>query len=143
VHPLANDVAGDADIPLVAATLTLLDADGAPATSVVVGGQGRYELDADIVSFVADAGFEGTAGPVTYRAADARGTEVAATITVTVTTRAGEQLAESAAGSAPAGAALGVLARSGMDPLPLWILGGVAAALMAAGVVLLRRRRLG
>ncbi|MDF2560501.1 MAG: hypothetical protein K0R99_1947 [Microbacterium sp.] len=144
VSPLANDVPGDADVPLVPSSLTLLDASGAPTTSVVADGQGRYELDADVVSFVADAGFEGTAVPVSYRVADARGTEVTATITVTVTAGPGEQVAESgAADTTPAGAARRVLARSGGDPLPLWMLGGVAAALMSAGVALLRRRRFG
>ncbi|RAZ34482.1 glycosyl hydrolase family 5 [Microbacterium sp. SMR1] len=139
VHPLANDVAGDADIPLDAASLALLDAAGAPTTSVVTDGQGRYELNGDVVSFIADAGFDGTAAPVRYRVADARGTEVTATITATVTAQAGEQPDESGS----AGAARGVLASSGMDPLPLWMLGGAGAALMAAGVALLRRRRLG
>ncbi|MFK4113758.1 Ig-like domain-containing protein [Microbacterium sp. NPDC006705] len=144
VHPLANDVAGDADIPLDAASLALLDAAGAPTTSVVTDGQGRYELNGDVVSFIADAGFEGTAAPVRYRVADARGTEVTATITATVTAQAGEQPDEpGSAGSASAGAARSVLASSGMDPLPLWMPVGAGAALMAAGVSLLRRRRLG
>ncbi|OWP20971.1 hypothetical protein CBF90_13685 [Microbacterium sp. AISO3] len=142
VHPLANDVAGDADIPLVAASLALIDADGAPTTTVVVEGQGRYELNGDVVSFIADVAFERTADPVSYRVADARGTEVTATITATVTASPAseEPSGSGAAGSAAPSATGGVLARSGMDPLPLWVLTGVAAALTAAGVCLLRRR---
>ncbi|WP_413331390.1 glycoside hydrolase family 9 protein [Microbacterium sp. 2P06AB] len=145
VRPLANDVAGDADVPLTATTLTLLDTDDAPATSMVVSGQGRYELDGEVVSFVPEAGFEGSADPVRYRVADTRGTEVSATIRVTVVgdTAVGSPPAPGAAGSNPSTAASGVLARSGMDPAPLWALSGVAAVLTAVGILLLHRRRLG
>ncbi|GAA2175476.1 hypothetical protein GCM10009846_25530 [Agrococcus versicolor] len=74
VDPLANDLAGDDEVPLVPSTLTLLDAAGEPATIVVVGGEGTYALVDGRIVFTPAAGFVGTAVGVAYRVADANGT---------------------------------------------------------------------
>lgn len=149
VEPLANDRAGDADIPLDAATLTLLDAAGdasaraasAPVTSVTVTGQGRYNLDGERIVFTPEAGFVGTATPVTYRVADTRGTEVTATFTPTVIapTPTDPPTTEPAPPAAPA--ERGSLPQTGVDTSPLWAIGAAALALLGAGAYLVRRRR--
>lgn len=67
-------------------TITLLDAAGLPATTVVVA-EGTYALDTvtGIITFVPVAGFVGTATSVAYRITDAIGTVVDGTYTAVVT----------------------------------------------------------
>ena len=67
-------------------SITLLDAAGQPATTVIVT-QGTYALDTETgtISFVPVAGFVGTATSVTYRITDAIGTVVTGTYTAVVT----------------------------------------------------------
>ncbi|SDH42977.1 CshA/CshB family fibrillar adhesin-related protein [Agrococcus jejuensis] len=102
VDPLANDAAGDAAVPLVRDSLTLLDAVGAPATVVVVPGEGSYALVDGRIEFTPEAGFVGTATGVAYRVLDANGTAAAATYRPQVTAGAAEQVADIVA-TAPAG----------------------------------------
>jgi len=68
-------------------SITLLDAAGLAATTVVIPGQGTYALDAvtGIISFVPVTGFVGTATAVRYRITDAIGTVVTGTYTAVVT----------------------------------------------------------
>jgi len=68
-------------------TVTLLDDNGLPATSVTVAGQGAYVLDADTgtISWTAVLGFAGTATPVTFRVTDEFGQHGDAGYTPTVT----------------------------------------------------------
>ncbi|SDP70151.1 CshA-type fibril repeat-containing protein [Pedococcus dokdonensis] len=87
VDVLGNDNPGNAAIPLDKATVKLLDpADGTFKTAVTVAGKGTFTVDATTgaVTFTPVAGFVGTAGPLTYRVADANGTTTTATLTVTV-----------------------------------------------------------
>lgn len=69
-------------------TVTLLDGDGAPATTVGVAG-GTYTLDGSTVTFTPDALFVGQAPAVTYRVTDPYGQSATATYTPTVTAPAG------------------------------------------------------
>ena len=106
-------------------------------TSVTVTGQGRYDLDGERIVFTPEAGFIGTATPVTYRVADTRGTEVTATFTPTVRAAA----ASDPSAAVPAGPARGSLPQTGVDASPLWAIGATALALLGAGAYLVRRRR--
>ncbi|RKS69224.1 CshA-type fibril repeat protein [Motilibacter peucedani] len=67
-------------------SVTLLDAAGAPAATVVVPGQGTYLLDpaTGTVSFVPVAGFSGTSTPVVVQVTDAYGQVVRTTYAATV-----------------------------------------------------------
>ncbi|MBE7162826.1 MAG: hypothetical protein INR72_16420, partial [Williamsia herbipolensis] len=90
VDPLANDLPGDAGVPFVPATLTLLDAAGRPSTAVTVDGQGTWRIDrtdpaVPRVEFTPLPTYAGTGDPVRYRVADANGTTTAADVTPTVT----------------------------------------------------------
>ncbi|MFJ9317893.1 Ig-like domain-containing protein, partial [Pimelobacter simplex] len=83
--PLANDQAGDPDVPLDPDSLTLLDADGNPVDSVTVPGEGTYTVEDGKIVFTPEPGFTGTATPVRYRIADINGTTAESTYTPTVT----------------------------------------------------------
>ncbi len=85
VDPLGNDNPGDPGVPLDPATLTLLDADGDPASSVTITGQGTYTVSGGRIVFTPLAAFTGTADPVGYRVADTNGTTASSTYTPTVT----------------------------------------------------------
>ncbi|SDH67923.1 LPXTG-motif cell wall anchor domain-containing protein/conserved repeat domain-containing protein [Agrococcus jejuensis] len=79
VAPLANDTAGDPDVPLVPSTLTLLDGDGNPVAEIVIPGQGTYTIDrstpaAPRIVFTPELTFVGPATPAPYRVLDANGT---------------------------------------------------------------------
>ncbi|KGM09456.1 hypothetical protein N869_07060, partial [Cellulomonas bogoriensis 69B4 = DSM 16987] len=76
----------DATLPTAptGGALTLLDADGEPATTVTVTGQGTYALDGTTVTFSPVHGFAGTATAVSYRLTDAYGQTAEATYTPTV-----------------------------------------------------------
>ena len=56
-------------------SVTLVDGNGDPATTVVVDGQGTYVLDpvTGDITFTPVLGFTGTPDPVTYRVTDAYG----------------------------------------------------------------------
>jgi CshA-type fibril repeat protein len=84
VDPLANDTAEDPGVDLDPATLELLDADGLPADQVTVAG-GSYTIESGRIAFAPGPRFAGTATPVQYRVADARGAELTARYTPTVT----------------------------------------------------------
>ncbi|MEW4354101.1 GEVED domain-containing protein [Streptococcus pneumoniae] len=64
-------------------SLTLLDASGAPATTVTVA-EGMYTLADGVITFTPNKGYEGTATSVTVRIADTSGDEATATYTPTV-----------------------------------------------------------
>ncbi|HEY5514994.1 MAG TPA: hypothetical protein VIK12_02145, partial [Pengzhenrongella sp.] len=68
-------------------SVTLLDADGNPATSVTVASQGAYALDpaTGVVTFTPLVGFLGAATAVEYRITDAYGQSDESTYTPTVT----------------------------------------------------------
>ncbi|MCW5951466.1 MAG: hypothetical protein KIT69_04340 [Propionibacteriaceae bacterium] len=78
VDPLANDLPGHPDVPLDPATLTLLDADGDPATSVTVP-EGGYTIVEGKVVFTPKENYFGPVTPVDYRVQDANGTPTEAT----------------------------------------------------------------
>ncbi|MBL3685962.1 hypothetical protein D3248_03205 [Leucobacter zeae] len=86
VDPLANDEAGDPDVPLDPDSLTLLDADGTPTDTVVIPGEGTYTVEDGTVVFTPEPGFSGTATPVDYRVEDVNGTPTQSTYTPTVGT---------------------------------------------------------
>jgi uncharacterized repeat protein (TIGR01451 family) len=67
-------------------SVTLLDANGNPATTVTIPGQGAYTLDpaAGGITFTPEPRFAGTPSPVTYRVTDAYGQTATATYTPAV-----------------------------------------------------------
>lgn len=78
VDPLHSDAPGDPDVPLVPGSLTLLDGEGNPATTVVVP-DGVYTIDRTDADeprlvFTPRRGFTGIPTPVDYRVLDANGT---------------------------------------------------------------------
>ncbi|WP_426243191.1 Ig-like domain-containing protein [Nocardioides sp. LHG3406-4] len=82
---LADDTPGDPAVPLVAGSLTLLDGNGNPVSSVTVPNQGTYTIVSAKIVFTPIPAFTGQATPVTYRIADTNGTTDTATYTPTVT----------------------------------------------------------
>ncbi|TWT12425.1 mucin-binding protein [Streptococcus sp. sy004] len=76
---------GDEVAPIDNSTITLLDTDGMPTTSVTVEGQGTYTLENGTIKFTPLPSYVGTATPVEVRAADKNGTTVKTTYTPTVT----------------------------------------------------------
>lgn len=159
IAPLANDEPGDPDVPFDPATLTLAEseefetfarasvtaADAGIVRRITVTG-GRYDLVGDRIVFTPDAGYTGSPAPVTYRVADTRGTVVSSTFAPTVTAVV-DGGTDPGAGTGTAGTATGTtgtsaaLASTGGDARPWTALAGIAALLIAAGAVLLRRRR--
>ncbi|MGL5817665.1 MAG: Ig-like domain-containing protein [Phycicoccus sp.] len=86
---LENDTPSDPTVPIDPASLTLLDANGDAVSSLLVPGQGFYDVTdlngAWRVRFSPDSGFTGTADPVTYRITDVAGLTATSTYTATVT----------------------------------------------------------
>ncbi|MGL4178745.1 MAG: Ig-like domain-containing protein, partial [Dermatophilaceae bacterium] len=86
---LDNDTPSEPDVPIDPTSLTLIDADGDPVSSLLVPGQGFYEVTNVNglwrLSFSPDSSFSGTADPVTYRITDAAGATATSTYTPTVT----------------------------------------------------------
>lgn len=85
-------------------TVTLLDADGDPATSVTVPGEGTYTLVDDEVHFTPVLGFHGAATPVAIEVTDAYGQVTVGTYTPTVVAPAppaAPDLASTGVGTAP------------------------------------------
>ena len=80
-------------------SITLLDAGGNPATTVVTA-DGTYVLDpaTGVITFVARAGFSGTATPVSYRVTDGYGQQATSTYGPVVTRRCAGQPAASRSG---------------------------------------------
>ncbi|MCG8149736.1 hypothetical protein GUY44_04540, partial [Pimelobacter simplex] len=85
IDPLANDEAGDDAVPLDPDSLTLLDADGNPVSSVTVPGEGVYTVSDGKLVFTPEPQFTGTATPVDYQVADTNGTTARSTYTPTIT----------------------------------------------------------
>ena len=84
-------------------SVTLLDADGAPATTVAVTGQGTYSLAAGVITFTPEPRYTGTATAVSYRATDAYGQSDTGTYTPTVLKPAGPVASPlTSTGTAPA-----------------------------------------
>jgi CshA-type fibril repeat protein len=83
---LANDSAGAVSAPLVPSSVKLLNpTTGVYGTSVTVPGEGTYTVDsAGVVTFDPLPSFAGVSTPVKYQVADANGTTVTATVSVTV-----------------------------------------------------------
>ncbi len=84
---------------------SLLDADGDPAASVTVPGQGTYDVvSGGRIRFTPVLGFDGTATPVAYRVTDAYGQPAPGSYTPTVTPPAGPAapgLTSTGTGTAP------------------------------------------
>ncbi|HFU4377448.1 TPA: LPXTG cell wall anchor domain-containing protein [Streptococcus suis] len=81
---------GDEVAPIDKSTITLLDADGKPATTVPATKDGKevgtYTIDENgVITFTPNPDFVGTADPVKVQAKDANGTSVETTYTPTVT----------------------------------------------------------
>ena len=132
-------------------TLTLLDADGNPATIVTVTG-GTFEVvDGEIV-FTPTAGFTGVLADVDYQVTNADGVTGQASISVTVTstvipttgpttTPTTGTPSNGTMTSGTPSSSTGSLASTGLEGMPIVGLGALAAA---AGVILFaaaRRRR--
>ncbi|MFJ7288843.1 Ig-like domain-containing protein [Curtobacterium sp. NPDC098951] len=85
VAVLGNDGAGNARTPIVPGSVRLVDADGAPITSLAVPGKGTFTVDTTTgaVTFAPVAGFTGTL-EVPYTITDRDGGTASSTITVTV-----------------------------------------------------------
>lgn len=109
-------------------SVTLLDTDGDPATSVTIPGQGTYTVDpaTGTLTFTPAPGFTGTVAPVTYRVTDAYGQSTDGSYTATV--------------AAPPAPPVPGLPVTGGDPTGLVLL---AAGLLLGGaaLVLAARRR--
>ncbi|WP_144756582.1 beta strand repeat-containing protein [Curtobacterium pusillum] len=87
VDPLGNDVAGNTATPLDPTSVRLLDAAGAPVTSLPIAGKGTFTVDATTgrITFTPVDGFT---GPVSapYQVTDGDGSTARSTVTVTVGT---------------------------------------------------------
>ena len=82
----ANDTPGAPGVPLVPASVQLLDTGGNPVDEVVIDGVGTYAPGAPgTIVFTPVPAFTGPAPAVSYRIADANGTTGASTYTPTVT----------------------------------------------------------
>ena len=82
---VANDTPGSATVPLVPASLRLVDG-GTLVSTLTVPGVGTYTANPDgSITFDPVPAFTGPAPAVTYSVADANGTRVTSTYTVTVT----------------------------------------------------------
>ncbi|WP_222430369.1 LPXTG cell wall anchor domain-containing protein, partial [Streptococcus sp. sy004] len=78
-----TDGTGTEDLDM--STLTLLDANGNPTTSVTVDGQGTYTLENGVITFQPLPSFVGTATPVRVRVQDLSGDPATNIYTPTVT----------------------------------------------------------
>ncbi|MEK0401857.1 YSIRK-type signal peptide-containing protein, partial [Streptococcus suis] len=81
---------GHEEVPVDNSTITLLDANGKPATTVPATKDGKevgtYTIDENgVITFTPNSDFVGTADPVKVQAKDANGTSVETTYTPTVT----------------------------------------------------------
>ncbi|WP_028049599.1 DUF11 domain-containing protein [Cellulomonas sp. URHD0024] len=72
--------------PPTSGTVTLVDAQGDPATSVIMPGQGTYTFDpaTGVLAFIPVPGFDGAADPASFRVTDAYGQTATGTYTPTV-----------------------------------------------------------
>ncbi len=84
VRVLANDVAGDPEVPLDPASLVLTDPDATADGTSAVTADGTWRVDAGTVRFSPDDGFHGATAETTYRVADTNGTTTQATVQVRV-----------------------------------------------------------
>lgn len=82
-------------------SVTLLDGDGDPATTVAVPGVGTYVLDpaTGVITFTPAFGYAGTAAGISYEVSDAYGQTGGSTYTPTVTPPAGPSPADAASAS--------------------------------------------
>ena len=85
-------------------SVTLVDGNGDPATTVTVPGQGTYVLDPDtgVITFTPDLGFTGTPQPVGYRVSDAYGHSDDSTFTPSDVTPPAGPVATNVTPSSPA-----------------------------------------
>ncbi|MBU2668770.1 fibronectin type III domain-containing protein [Actinoplanes bogorensis] len=91
----ADDHDQDTDLPVPhGGSITLLNANGTPVTSVVVAGQGTYTLNTATghITFTPVRGFAGRATAVRYRITDSVGTVVLGSYTAVVTPSATPKL---------------------------------------------------
>jgi CshA-type fibril repeat protein len=87
-------------------SVTLLDAQGAPVTAVVLPGAGTYTLDPSTgqITFVPEPGFAGVPEPVRFEVVDAYGQATQATYQPVVEARLDHAPAPEAGPTGPAGA---------------------------------------
>ncbi|WP_350350783.1 tandem-95 repeat protein [Microbacterium sp. A8/3-1] len=120
IDVIGDDTPGATGVPLDRSTLRIVGSDGALVTELTVPGEGVWTVADGKIVFTPAPGFVGTTRPITYSVADANGTRVTATVTVTVA----------------AGATLPTT--GGAVP---WIALGAGLLLLLAGIVILIRRR--
>lgn len=125
IDVIGNDSSGTDGAALDPSTLRIVGAGGALVTELAVPGEGVWTVVDGKTVFTPAAGFVGTTTPITYSVADANGTRITATVTVTVA----------------AGAATGPALPTTGGAVPWAPLGAGFLLLLAGGVILLLRRR--
>lgn len=83
IDPLANDLGGNPQTPLVRSSVRLVDpATSAPVTRVVIAGEGEWTVDTATgqVRFAPAPGFSGTTTPLGYTVDDIDGATAASTV---------------------------------------------------------------
>ncbi|KJQ52849.1 Ig-like domain-containing protein [Microbacterium sp. SA39] len=120
IDVLGDDSPGTDGAPLDRASLRIVGSGGALVTELVVPGEGVWTVIDGRIVFTPDDGFVGTTTPITYSVADANGTRVTATVTVTVSADAA---LPTTGGTVP------------------WVPLGAGLLLLLAGVAMLIRRR--
>jgi CshA-type fibril repeat protein len=150
--PVTVDVVGNDSANLDPTSVRLIDGSGDPVTRLVAGGEGIWTVDpvTGAITFTPEMGFTGNPTPIEYTATDALGNAVTATLTVTylpltptpapTPTASPMPTASPAAAPAPAKPSGDELAFTGADVL--WpSIGGIAALILGAALMLFRRRR--
>ena len=127
---LVNDTAGAAGAPLVPSSVRLVNGAGALVTTLTTAAV-TYVANADgTITFTPVAGFQGAAPAVTYSVADANGTRVTTTLTVTIAAPAAP-VANPDTGTTPQGTPITVTPPANDTPGP------TGAALVPGSVRLL------
>ncbi|WP_341947102.1 tandem-95 repeat protein [Microbacterium sp. LWH11-1.2] len=122
IDVIGDDAPGTTGVPLDRSTLRIVGADGALVTDLTVPGEGVWTVVDGKIVFTPAPGFVGRTTSITYSVADANGTRVTATVTVTVA----------------AGASTALPTTGGAVP---WIPLGAGLLLLLAGIAILIRRR--
>jgi LPXTG-motif cell wall-anchored protein len=130
IDVIGNDSAGTDGAALDPSSLRIVDENGDLVTELAVPGEGVWTVVDGTIVFTPAAGFVGATTPITYSVADANGTRVTATVTVTVA--AGEV-------AGPGEAAGPALPTTG-GTVP-WASVGAGFLLLLAGVAMLLLRR--
>jgi CshA-type fibril repeat protein len=120
------DVVGNDSDNLDPATVRLVDGAGDPVTELVVDDEGTWTVDPDTgaITFAPAEGFTGNPAPVEYTAATASGLTATATVAVTYTTAAVDDVADPGALGEPV--TVGVLGNdsANLDPATVRLVDG-------------------